>query len=1568
MALKIWTKPSGYSFGVIQEQTTVFIPLPVQGVVPVPGYSGQNRNTRSTDLNSAFAPFGRMAHPRYTDSVYAMPTGLPNPRTISNLVCYGPAAGNGADASQQAAPGNQSAYAYAWGQFITHEISFASGGTVDASITVPSNDTTYSVPATSTLSSIDGTTLTVGGVITGVFTRGQFLTGTGLIPGTQIVDYGTGDGGAGTYVVSINQIFSTKPISASEYAASLGVASSCTIVGDLLTIGGTITGFFYTGMTITGNGVLPGTQISGYLSGDGGAGTYNVTVFAQTVNQTVGPITITAGDPALAGGTIPFKRTRIKTGTGVNDVLAMPLNETSGWIDGSVIYGIQYPPGTPQPKNVVFANPITLIEGGVQGTSGRLTSVQINGKQYPRLSNDGYNFLLGDKRGQENPDLTSLHTLMLREHNFHAARIKMLHPEWTGRQIFERARAYTTAIMQKITYDEWLPSIVGEGQMPAYRGFDPTVDPTIKVEFTGAALRFGHSIVSDGLVQFDEYGNQVSPPGVLMDMFFMKANMFAQYAGADGYLRKLGADVSNKLDVYMVEDLRSMLFDPSSAHDLAATNIQRGRDLGLPTFNNMRRTLGLAPYTSFSQITSDTVVAANLQAAYGNVELIDLWIGGIAEDVPAGAPAGQMVGPTFKKIIIDEFDNLRAGDQLWYQNIQWNPEDLVWIEKQTLSQVILRNTDTVRMQPNAMYAVERADLYAQSAEHGIDYVTEETATYPVYDNSNVKFSIISGALPSGLTLQGSIIVGSPYIVANQTTYTFCIRATDGVNISDRTFTIDVAGFNPPVFVTPAGLLPIGPNEQLYTIDETYIEYQLEVTDLNLSLGNNLTYSILSGDGRLPPGLTLSKDGLISGFIKATPAISVNDGAGSFDTAKFDGAAYDFGLRPTNGFASYAYDDVIFDYYTPTQVPQSLSLNYQFRVSVTDGLNYAQRIFKIFVAGSDEFRADSTTPDGKADGFTADSSYVRRPVWLTNSNLGVFRSNNYLTVPVALYDEYNVYFRIDQVNHETYAVAYQINSTDNVKSSLTVTIVHVSVPPTVGQYFTLNYHVDNATDALYKIMQVTVLADGRYRLLIDTPLVVTIRNNTAFYIGTKSKLPNGVTFDAETGTIFGLVPYQPVVTEKYTFTLTASRPGDNADELVSSSRTFNIIILGSVNSIINWNSPSLLGTISADYICSLSVNASSNITGSVVNYSLVTLPYESLPPGISLTTDGELVGVVNQFANTTNGNLGLITFDYSSAATPTMFDQGTTTFDRTYTFTIQAADQYGYSAITKTFTVNVVTPNQSTYNNITARPFLIPEQRSAFNLFINNAKIFTPESVYRPNDPNFGIQLGLQMLVYAGVESAEAAAYVGAMGLNVKRKRFQFGDYKTAVAYDPDTGVPVYEVVYVQMVDPLEPNGKHLPSSIRTGSLTPNTITADTSNGLWYAPSVGAGSDIRPDYNITIDSTGYQVSNSNVDEYFPNSISIWQSKFKDVGLSERNYLPLWMRSIQAGQKEQLGYVLSIPLCFCKVGTSQTILLNIKNYSDFDFKTLDYTIDRFTITSLAGYISDKYLVFRNDRITV
>jgi hypothetical protein len=132
-------------------------------------------------------------------------------------------------------------------------------------------------------------------------------------------------------------------------------------------------------------------------------------------------------------------------------------------------------------------------------------------------------------------------------------------------------------------------------------------------------------------------------------------------------------------------------------------------------------------------------------------------------------------------------------------------------------------------------------------------------------------------------------------------------------------------------------------------------------------------------------------------------------------------------------------------------------------------------------------------------------------------------------------------------------------------------------------------------------------------------------------------------------------------------------------------------------------------------------------------------------------------------------------------------------------------------------------------------------------------------------------------------------------------------------------------------------------------------------------AVPAPDSQRPDPIITIDSNGYIVSNKNAGTFYPNSISNWRDRISQVGTKERNYLPLWMRSIQPGTRQELGFKLAIPLCYCKAGTADDIILNIK-YSGFDFKLLDYTADRYIIDSVEGQTTDKYLVFRNDRITV
>ena len=826
-----------------------------------------------------------------------------------------------------------------------------------------------------------------------------------------------------------------------------------------------------------------------------------------------------------------------------------------------------------------------------------------------------------------------------------------------------------------------------------------------------------------------------------------------------------------------------------------------------------------------------------------------------------------------------------------------------------------------------------------------------------------SLTVISGALPKGLHILGTSIKGSPEILDNGRTSSFCIRASNGVDISDRTFSMTVSSNNEPTFITPAGEIDFG--TQMYALDQTYINFQLEAFDLGTAAGQTLTYYIASGDGELPPGLTLSENGLISGFITPVLRLTVADGSGTYDDSFFDAVAYDFATLPTNGYDSYIFDNVFYDFSLAETRPTSLSRNFQFKVTLTDGNLYTQRIFRIFVIGDDSFRADSTIRDSLAGMFTADATYLRQPAFKTLGNLGTYRANNYITIPVELYDNNQVLLRLETTNEEIFTFTKQASLSDNIIGSYYLTIANASGTPVVNQWLTFSNYYDPATGINYQIRAVQSLGSGNYRLQLDNPLNSNIPDDVVFYIGTLSTLPPGLNFDINTGEIYGVSPYQPAITKSYRFTITAVRFGNDVDR-VNASRTFTLNLIGEIDSVINFKTPSSLGSIPAEYNSTLKIDATSTVPGAQVIYTRIG---GRLPPGLVLSPDGEIIGRVNQFYSAAKGG-GLITIDNGN----TTFDGNTASFDRSYTFTVQAQDQFNYSAVTKTFTVKISTPNTYSYSNIRVQPYLKASQRSTWQAFINDNNVFNPANIYRTNDPSFGVQSTLSMVVYAGIQTQVAAAYVGAMGLNHKNKRFAWGGIKKAAAIDPITREVIYEVVYLEMLDPMEKDGKHLPIEVflsKKGGVNSQVITTDSSTNFWSRSLSDLGADAptnrRPDPIVTVDSTGYQTSNLRPGNYYPNSITNWQTRLAGVGASERNYLPLWMRSIQAGSKSEIGFKLAVPLCYCKPGTADTILLNIK-YSGFEFKNLDYTIDRYIIDSVTGTASDKYLVFRNDRITV
>ena len=759
--------------------------------------------------------------------------------------------------------------------------------------------------------------------------------------------------------------------------------------------------------------------------------------------------------------------------------------------------------------------------------------------------------------------------------------------------------------------------------------------------------------------------------------------------------------------------------------------------------------------------------------------------------------------------------------------------------------------------------------------------------------SGVSFSVISGSLPPGLRLSGSKIVGTPFEVARTTEFKFCIRAKSSLGIADRTYTITINGADAPSFITPAGDLPLGPLNSYYALDQTYIDFQIVTVDFDTATGQKIHHFIAENDGELPPGLSLSDTGQLTGFIEPAYSIKVTDGSGTYDDGLFDAVAYDFGVRPSNGYDSFIYDQVFFDYSFPTKPPTKLNRNYEFIITASDGDSFTRQKYRIFVVADDYLRIDNTTLPVSTGIYRADNTFLREAVWKTPEYLGLHRANNYITILLDIYE-----------TPETGPVIYSIDNENN--------------------------------------------------------------------------LPPGVQFDVGTGEIFGNIPYQPAITKRYTFTITATRISLTIGQQTISPRTFYIDILGEVDSTINWLTDSDLGTVPANFISNLSIRAETTVNDALLVY---TLESGRLPPGLTLKPDGEIIGKVNQYGDETRA--GLTRFYDAPPQVPnkvfTTFDGGDTGVDRSYTFTAKAKDQFGYSAITRNFTVNVSTPNNKLYSNLTVRPFLSLDQRAIFRGFVNNNIIFTPENIYRPNDPDFGIQSQLKMIVYAGIETVEAAKYVSAIGLNHKRKRFNFGSVKKAYAIYPGTTNVVYEVVYVEIVDPLEPNKAKLNKSILNSSADPRNITIDSSNNIWSRdPDIlGITNDPfgrRPDPRITIDESSINVSDKNSRKIYPNSVSIWQDNIKNWqdddanGLeTERNYLPLWMRSIQPGTKTELGFTLAVPICFCKPGKADDIILNIKN-NGFNFKQLDYTIDRYIIDAVDGYSNDKYLVFKNDRNTI
>jgi peroxidase len=297
----------------------------------------------------------------------------------------------------------------------------------------------------------------------------------------------------------------------------------------------------------------------------------------------------------------------------------------------------------------------------------------------------------------ENPELTALTILFMREHNYLVGRLRLSNPNWTGDQLYNMAKEINIAEYQNIVYNEYLPVLIGN-VLGAYRGYDPNVQAQAAQEFSTAAFRVGHSQVSDTQTGVDNSGKIVFTES-LAQAFFNTPEIDISN-GINPLLHSLSGDFSQATDVYTVGALRNLLFAPLAGGntdkiDLIAIDIQRERDVGIGSLNQVRASVGLPRYNSWSDLTSDKVLQNNLQTVYGNINNIDLFMGGLAE---AHVP-GAVVGKTFQTIIAKQFQALRSGDRFFWLNEGFDDRSKSIIGATTLATILKRNTDIVDSDP-----------------------------------------------------------------------------------------------------------------------------------------------------------------------------------------------------------------------------------------------------------------------------------------------------------------------------------------------------------------------------------------------------------------------------------------------------------------------------------------------------------------------------------------------------------------------------------------------------------------------------------------------------------------------------------------------------------------------------------------------------------------------------------------------------------------------------------------------------------------------------------------------------
>jgi hypothetical protein len=385
------------------------------------------------------------------------------------------------------------------------------------------------------------------------------------------------------------------------------------------------------------------------------------------------------------------------------------INEVTAWWDGSQIYG----------SDATTADSLRSFAGGKLAIDPKtgLLPVADDGVEKTGFRR---NWWVG---------LSMLHHLFVKEHNAICDMLALNYPSFDDQRLYDTARLINAAVMAKIHTVEWTPSILPNAVLNSamnsnWYGFltnlfrskgDRRTLATINVADPIAGGLVGNATDTHGvpyslsrefvavyrlhslLPDFVELFALGGPSGPARTLPLAQLRQAASYkltktVPMDELFYSFGRQHPGQLVLNNYpETLQNLSIPGAGFYDLAAVDVLRDRERGVPRYNQFRRLLGLKPIHRFEDLTDNAESVRALRSVYASVEDLDLLVGNLAE---AHRPTGFGFGETLFEIFILNASRRLQADRFfteYYRPDVYTAKGLEWIDGATLKTVLLRH-------------------------------------------------------------------------------------------------------------------------------------------------------------------------------------------------------------------------------------------------------------------------------------------------------------------------------------------------------------------------------------------------------------------------------------------------------------------------------------------------------------------------------------------------------------------------------------------------------------------------------------------------------------------------------------------------------------------------------------------------------------------------------------------------------------------------------------------------------------------------------------------------------------